>query len=216
MEEYSLSLELLSPTIPASGEGWGSIIDNDIIFDDFGIPYFPARRLKGLLKESSEEVIDMLNLSNIGFSQDILLYAFGTPGSDKGSVAVFNNLYVDQYEDVLKWCKWAIYEKLINIDSILSSFTEVRQQTSIDECGVSEENSLRTSRVLKKGIKFIGNIYLRENDSDVIKLIALSCSNLRHLGSMRHRGFGEVKCTLFKDNIDVCQNAIDEIKRRHI
>ena len=39
-----------------SGAGRGSYIDSDIIVDEEGLPIFPARRLKGLLRESALEV----------------------------------------------------------------------------------------------------------------------------------------------------------------
>lgn len=47
MAVFTFNLELLSDTLIGSGEGWGATIDTDVVFDDFGLPYIPARRVKG-------------------------------------------------------------------------------------------------------------------------------------------------------------------------
>ncbi len=57
-----------------SGTGRGSFIDSDIVFDEYGLPLFPGRRFKGLLRESAEEVIEMLTKcgSNSFLQEEIL------------------------------------------------------------------------------------------------------------------------------------------------
>ena len=39
-----IEMELLSDAIPGSGEGLAGIIDSDITYNEFGIPYIPAKR----------------------------------------------------------------------------------------------------------------------------------------------------------------------------
>ena len=46
MSEYIVTISLESNCLLGSGEGWGSVVDADIVFDNIGLPYFPARRLK--------------------------------------------------------------------------------------------------------------------------------------------------------------------------
>jgi CRISPR/Cas system CMR subunit Cmr4 (Cas7 group RAMP superfamily) len=62
MKTYTLKLTLLSPCLIGSGEGFGAVIDSDIVFDEFGIPYIPAKRIKGCLRDSAIEVCEMFKL----------------------------------------------------------------------------------------------------------------------------------------------------------
>lgn len=214
MKTYKLTIKLISPTLPGSGEGWGGVIDTDIVFDEMGLPFFPARRLKGALRESAKEVIEMLDKAQINpFSSDIIDEAFGKPGSIDASSLIFENLHISEYTRVLNWCRWAIEKGLLSTESVLDVFTELRQQTSINKYGVAEENSLRTSRVLKPGITFLGYVFLRNERKDILKLLTLSCCNLRHLGSMRHRGYGEVECCLYEDEKSLSEQFIAELRK---
>ena len=88
MSVFKLNLKLLSDTLIGSGEGWGAIIDNDIVFDDFGLPYIPARRVKGCLRESALEVMEMFEQSGISFaSRGDIGTLFGKPGqSESGAL----------------------------------------------------------------------------------------------------------------------------------
>ena len=65
MEEYTLKVKLVSPALTASGEGFGAIIDTDIVFDETGLPYIPAKRIKGCLLDSASEVEEMFSKSEI-------------------------------------------------------------------------------------------------------------------------------------------------------
>ena len=39
MKTLTIELKLLSNTLIGSGEGFGAIIDTDVVFDETGIPY---------------------------------------------------------------------------------------------------------------------------------------------------------------------------------
>lgn len=54
-----ISITLLSDTCISDGERYNSYIDNDICYDKYGLPYIPAKRIKGCLRESAMEVNDM-------------------------------------------------------------------------------------------------------------------------------------------------------------
>ena len=71
---------------------------------------------------------------------------------------------------------------------------------------------MRTIRVLQKGHIFYGTIHINaEKAEDIINTLALACLNLRHLGTKRNRGFGEVECQLFDEHRNEIQvlKAID-------
>ncbi|MGI6308496.1 MAG: RAMP superfamily CRISPR-associated protein [Dethiobacteria bacterium] len=217
MQKYRIQLELTSPCLPGAGEGWGSVIDTDLVFDSSGLPYFPARRLKGALRESAVEVMEMMQNAKISyFDQDLIKHVFGTPGDIEGGKIYFSNLHLPQYDEVSAWCRWALqeYNNILSPDVITNVLTEIRQQTSINEDGLAENHSLRTVRVLKTGLSFEGEISLLSKNETAIDLLALSCANLHRLGTMRNRGFGRVKCSLLAGNQNIFEKTINKLEKK--
>lgn len=215
MQDYKIRIEFTSPSLPGAGEGWGSVIDTDVIFDTYGLPYLPARRLKGALKNSALEIIDMLTLSGISsFEAGVVDKAFGLPGFAEGQVC-FSNMYLPQYQQVSAWCRWALqeYSGVLSPDVIINTFTEIRQQTAINKDGLVANHSLRTLRVLKSGMVFEGTVSFINNNADIINLLALACANLRQIGTMRNRGFGQVECSLLENGHNVSHSVIEHLAK---
>ena len=59
MEINNITINLLSDLAVGAGESYQSGVDQDIVYDDFGFPYIPAKRLKGCIRESALELVDM-------------------------------------------------------------------------------------------------------------------------------------------------------------
>lgn len=223
MKSYKITIELKSPCLIGSAEGFGAIIDSDIVFDEFGIPYIPSKRIKGCLRDSAIEICEMFELAEINLidltkdntenKYSIVTSIFGRPGDEKPAPVYFSNLVVKNYDSFKEWLNYLMhsYNKLISREKIIQQFTEIRQQTAIDENGISDEHSLRTIRVAKKGIVFEGKI---DTEIDDVKLLYYAAKNLRRLGTKRNRGFGEVECKLFEDSVEVnFLNELEEICR---
>lgn len=211
MTECTIELELLSDTLINSGEGFGAIIDSDIVFDDIGIPYIPAKRIKGCLRDAAREACVMLDSAGIdkkAMNREneyvIIETAFGKSGDKESAPVFFSNLMIKEYETNQLWLKYlAKTHKVLSRDSIISTFTTIRQQTAVDDDGVADPHSLRTIRVLEKRLCFNGTVRIFTDDPDIIKILALGCLNLRHIGTKRNRGFGEVACKLYEGNTEV-------------
>ncbi|MGI6033419.1 MAG: RAMP superfamily CRISPR-associated protein [Coriobacteriales bacterium] len=186
-----------------SGTGRGSYIDSDIIVDEEGLPIFPARRLKGLLRESALEVKEMLQQAALdGFLPLEVDKVFGT--SESPSVLRINNLYPPEYEETADWIRYIRheYKQLVSKETITNIFTDIRQQTSINKEGYAKEGSLRSIRVLKAPYTFTGIIEILDLSlkTEIETMLALACLNLRRVGSSRNRGWGAVTCTLYAEN----------------
>lgn len=223
MAQYTVKIEFKTPSLLGTGEGWGSVVDSDIIFDDLGLPYFPGRRLKGMLRESAEEVLSFLELSGTtGYCDaNFVREAFGESGSQWGGLLNFDNLYLPDYEAIRQWCAWAYtnstLSKYFMLERVREAMTEIRGQTAIDGEGVAADRSLRHLRLLKAGTCFNGDITLNQglNDSihqKITHLLALACLNFRRAGTRRNRGFGEVKCGLYHNQVDLTQKVLAELK----
>jgi CRISPR-associated protein Csx10 len=200
MQKYKVSIRLISDALIGSGEGYGALIDSDVVFDDAGIPYIPARRIKGMLRDSAEEAFEIIKIGFPSFLKvDLIKELFGAPGLTESARISIANFYIYEYEKNYKWfnyyCSDKNIGKYISKDLIINSFTNLRKQTTIAD-GVAKKNSLRTIRVVNKGITFSGEIEISDNNSELKKLLVLSCLNLKYIGTKRKRGLGEVECSV--------------------
>ncbi len=202
MKPYNLEIELLSPTLAGSGLGFGAAIDTDIVFDDHSIPFIPAKRIKGCLRDSIREILDMFSIAGIGTDKIDLKKTFGETGKEKSAQVYFSNFCIPDYEKNRAWLRYFSdkYRVFITHNRIIKNFTEIHQQTKIDENGVAYEHSLRTIRVLRKGLKFIGKIYIEADEEWVLNTLLLASHNFKHMGTKRNRGYGEICCRIYDPN----------------
>ncbi len=215
MKTYTLQITLESNALIGSGKGYGAIIDADVTFDDIGIPYIPAKRIKGCIRDSAIEICSMFDGAKIKSFLDlttdsssnkfkIITDIFGKQGQESPAPFYFTNLMIDDYNKNKEWLEYFSSEhaNIISGDSIRSFFTELRQQTAIDDNGVAGEHSLRTIRTLRKGRTFKGDLRCKTENQDTERLLAFACRNLRYIGTKRNRGFGKIKCELLELNMD--------------
>lgn len=221
MKTLIMEVELLTPCLAGSGTGFGSLIDTDIVFDEMGIPFIPAKRIKGCLRDSATEIceyferagINYLDLSKDGKDYRIITKTFGRPGEEEPADIYFSNLYIDEYKKVSEWLDYLqnTYSSIINRESVFNYFTELREHTAIDEDrGTAKEHSLRTIRVIKKGSRFKSTIDVLNDSPEVLELLYYGAKNLRHMGTKRTRGFGYVRCKLFEDKKEL--NYMDKLE----
>jgi CRISPR/Cas system CSM-associated protein Csm3 (group 7 of RAMP superfamily) len=221
MVRLNLRLELLSDTLIGSGEGWGANINSDVVFDEFGLPLIPGRRIKGSLRESALEVIEMFEKSGMTrASRQDIDRLFGKTGKDRPGAISFSNCYLDDYLSNREWIKWLMkkYPKYFSKEIILHTFSLVRQQTAINADGTAKDNSLRSLRVLKKGLVFFGNMETSNTiEPDQLGLLSFAARNLRYLGTNRNRGFGYIGCSVLDEKnvldgeyLNNLENSINE------
>lgn len=80
----------------------------------------------------------------------------------------------------------------VNQQKVLSLYTYLRTQTAVDtNTGTAIENSLRTLRVLKKGLIFHADVDLKNND--YAEEFKNAVSMVKHMGVSRTRGLGLVE-----------------------
>ncbi len=206
MKQYTIKLSLDSPALSGSGEGFGAVIDADVPFDDVGIPFIPAKRIKGCLLDAAKEVREMFALAGIDFSLKVE-ETFGVPGARESAPVYFSNLTIPDYQENRAWLEYFIhsnkYPAILSKERVLETFSEIRQQTAINPDGVAFDHSLRTSRLIKKGALFTGNVQMEDDREDIVVTLRLACLNFSHMGTTRNRGFGEVSCTLFHGDREI-------------
>ncbi|MBK9404470.1 MAG: hypothetical protein IPN57_08055 [Ignavibacteria bacterium] len=215
MIKYILEIETLSDTLIGSGEGFGAVIDTDIVFDGVGIPYIPSKRVKGLLKDSAKKVIEMMKTFD-SFHIENEDQLFGKPGMDNSAPFKLSDLYIEDYKNNYEWIEYFTnsdkFKTLFSRDSVTDYFTNVRKSTTIDENGIAKKHSLRTARVLSKGFKFFGDIEIQSDNKEFENLLTLACINLQAMGTKRNRGLGEIKTTLYKEKENLNETILKELE----
>ena len=206
-----ISVSLLSDALPGSGEPIAGLVDIDVVFDQLGLPYIPAKRFKGILRQSARDLGDWNELNH---DVDII---FGKDGSSH-TIFKISNGYIENYQlyhEFLKYCQnhpqlFKIFAKHM----VERFFSYNRAQTSlIRKKLVSKEKSLRTSRVLRKGLKFnfsMNNTINDEMEKTQIKEdLEKICKVTTNFGITRTRGLGEINLELKEEFEDQNQDRVN-------
>jgi CRISPR-associated protein Csx10 len=184
-----IEIELLSEAVFGGDGSPIGTADIEIQTDECGLPYLAGRTLKGLLREQAEWYNHFLPPDERLDGEIARL--FGEPWEDNhealriGSAKLADAIY-----------DFARRHKLGPAD-MLEAVTHIRSMTSIDETGKAAEGTLRQARVVKPGFVFYASVFAASDLTEKEKLLLEKAVKLlRHVGLMRNRGKGEVRCRL--------------------
>lgn len=198
-------IKLLSDLCTSNGEVYNSSIDTDVCYDDYGLPYIPARRIKGCLREVGLELLDWKLIEKENYYK-----IFGKVGEIEGNLKI-SNAKIKNYIDFVSDIKNEKNKELLHQQNVLNNFTYLRVQTKINESGVAEKTSLRTSRVIKRGVEFESYIEIDKSLEDDLKKILKA---FKRMGMSRTRGFGEIEAT-FEECIDTSKKNNKKTKKEN-
>lgn len=216
MKQFELIITLLSDLSPGDGDSVAGLIDNDIAHQ-YGLPIIPAKRLKGALQHVGKELVDWGLVE-----QSELEKLFGAAGqAESGPIQFFDavlykipwSFYREDHEELssieqesdkeLKIEQYAPFvqllrkEKTIHPNEWLQLFSTVRARTAIDiETNTAKSQSLRTMRVVHRGLTFKSKIVLNTSNKESERLLEMCVQGLRRLGLGSTRGLGEVACQI--------------------
>jgi CRISPR-associated protein Csx10 len=223
-EEGTIEVKLTSPMQLASGAADVNV-DADIVHDELGLPYFPGRRLRGLLYESALEVVEMGEAAGVADQFATRALVEELFHHDGGEVELLvDDLHLPDYAAVASdWQRiFSAYGDAVRPDDVLAAYTGLRMQTALDEDGRADDTTLRTIRVLLPGtggenrLSFEGSISIRKGRPGHWQALSWAVKNLRRAGSHRWRGFGGVECTLESSDEKLkprMEQMIDRAKR---
>lgn len=196
-----LKITLESDLCIYSGDTYNSLVDQDVVFDDYGIPYIPAKRLKGCMRETFLEMTDM-GILDIAEYQDL----FGKEGNSNSKFSL-SNAYIDNYDETVEDLRGIGDDVISSPQRVLEQFSYVRTQTALNECGSADDKSLRTMRVVKKGLVFFADLTVDENINEETKVhLCRAAEMVKHIGLSRTRGLGLIK--IETDNISKSAPAV--------
>lgn len=186
-----IEITLVSDLCVSSGEVYNNSIDTEICYDSYGLPYIPAKRIKGCLRECAGELADWHYMERENISG-----IFGEKGTVPAGLHL-SNAYLKDHELYVKDILGLKGNRLVHPQNVLQNFSYTRTQTRIDgEKGIAVAGTLRTARILKKGLVFIAEVGIQDAYE---KDLCRCCKALRYMGVSRTRGLGEVKVSYHKD-----------------
>lgn len=204
MKPYKIEIEVLSPLHLGSGRA-DIVIDAEVVHDKYGLPYFPAKRLKGLLFESAVEMAEISREK--WFTVDEVKQLFGQENADQSAFTI-ENFYLENYASIKEDWKYlnSKYHGIFTREEVLETYTDLRYMTSIDkETGTTKDGSLHNMRIVDAGTVFKGMISLNDESPKNKLIIEYALKNLRFAGAKRNRGCGAIVCKF--------NSALDSVKK---
>ena len=164
-----VTMELLSDAIFGSGYSIPGGEDVAVCRDEGGYPYFKGSTLKGLLRESLENLAAWTGRGTQ--DADALLGQSGWDGTEEARRVHLTALTLEQPPADPEDCY------------------STRTFTSL-EGGVVKTGSLRMAACIRRGLRFSGQLTCAEED-EALLLDALA--GVKWAGTLRSRGFGRVR-----------------------
>lgn len=214
-DEFMLEVTALSPLHLGSGRADVNV-DAEVVHDRAGLPYFPGKRLKGLIYESALEVLEMSELARLNLFTEEEMEELFQHNVQSDTQMTIPNLQLASEEAARQMEEdWLYlqqhYPDLVSAQDVLSLYTSLRYQTMIDrETGTAAETSLRNIRVVDEGLAFCGAVRLKGGTRKKLTILALALRNLSQAGMKRNRGFGRISCAMLQHGKDIRSVLVDE------
>ena len=187
----TIEIELRSDLCAGVGKHYASVIDLDTALDEYGIPFIPARRIKGCLRELADELNCLAPCDLSGL--------FGERGSASPGSLRITDARIPDYNGQLDEIRTALQSGEVHANDITELFCSVRASTALEN-DTAKKRTLRFMRavnrispVSEEPLRFFADV---EFDKAYKEAMDLLCRGLRNIGYKRSRGFGLVKCTL--------------------
>ncbi len=221
MSIHQMKITLLSDLCVADGSVYNSMIDVECVRDRFGLPFIPAKRIKGVLRECAIELKD--------WGTDIDLESiFGKEGEqEKQGKLRISDAKLEDYQTFLDEIQSNPKSAIFHPQNVLNTFSYIRTQTSIEYAtGVAKKHSLRTMRVLHKGLVFVGNVEIEESpgagqdkeqngSESILNQLEEMCKLFTHFGMARTRGLGDVKVEFIANKGNTKGEAKESDNKNH-
>jgi len=219
MEEYTIKINFLTDSVFGSGYSVPGYIDADVMYDEYGFPYINGKTLKGKLGEMAAMFVNMVkSVPELSYCSDVFQQKrdklFGVADEYEHNKLKFSDCEVSK--NIREYFKVHMKSSGIIPGEILEALTHTETTTSIDyERGVAKKNSLRTFRIINRGITLYSTISSPVKlDDDERIILASSCSLLRHLGSHETKGKGFAKVSLLYEGKDVRSDYITLLDKK--
>ncbi len=177
-----IKMILRSDAIFGNGKSIPGAEDISVLSDKYGFPYYKGGTFKGIFREELTNYLDIIDFADKEAKISSLL---GKSGSDASGSLVFSDFTLSET------VRAAVLKEIGNNNpgAVMDSVTNMRTFTAVDD-GMVQNGSLRFARCVNQGLVFYSHIICDKEDEE---LICNVCGMIKHIGSMRNCGFGNVE-----------------------
>lgn len=229
LEKLEITIELQSDTCCSTGQSNNPEADILISTDKYGLPIIKGTLIKGLLLENARLLAGnnigiYADIFGVGGGKRAKI-RIPSKASIENSDALhqwirFRTETTDSpgsqnIPDKLNWLQYGQGESKnrVNKSNITKAFTSIRSNTAISEKdrGIAKKHSLRATQVVshkqKKDTKdtplrFSLTVFGRNLSKEEKTAFENLVKSLRHIGTGKHRGLGEVSCAVVEKKTD--------------
>lgn len=208
MSQYSITFTLLSDATFGSGDGVAGLIDREVSYDRYGLPFLKGRTLKGLLREEVYNILDSLQaigIANYSQWEDACIALLGYSKSEQRQAATLHYGSAQLPKPIRDTVRKSLSAQGNDLlpHEVLGSLTAVRRQTAITPEGLPVDASLRTMRVILRQTPFVSNLRGKRPLTNIeIALLAATVLAFRRAGTGRNRGRGLLQADLLNADGD--------------
>lgn len=212
MSTYTLHLTLLRDTTFGRGDGVAGLLDTEVDYDEYGLPFLRGRALKGMLVYECADILFALQQAKkeIESWQQAARFLFGEPGSQldgKAQLHLGNARLPDELQQAIRYQMRLDPTKRGQLQTdVLNALTTIRRQTAVEVDGVAKDQSLRAVRLICRQTQFEAPLSFAtaiEIDPKAKGLLAACVKAFRRAGTSRNRGPGLLQATLCEDGQDI-------------
>ena len=183
-----IRMELLSDVILGNGISVPGGEDISVLHDVDGFPFYRGTTLKGIFRE---ELLNYLEWNGNAESEEEATRLLGNVGDKQsGQKIVFGDLTLSS--GVRSVILNEMKDKERHGNAVLEALTNMRTFTRINEMGIADEGSLRMARCVNSGLIFYGDVLCAPEDEPMVEEVL---GMIKWIGTMRNRGFGQVRIT---------------------
>ena len=185
-----IQMELDSDGIFGSGKSRPGGEDICVQADAQGFPYMKGSTIRGIFREELINHLCWQGLSEAEIRERVaaLLGEAGYDGIEAARKLRFTDL------TLLLAVRQRILAEEASPEEILGMFTYLRTFTALED-GMVKEGSLRIGRCIKRGLHFYGAVECAAEDAVLVREVM---ERIKWVGTMRGRGFGKVRITVWK------------------
>ncbi|MDR2751670.1 MAG: RAMP superfamily CRISPR-associated protein, partial [Clostridiales bacterium] len=131
MVNRQIEITLRSELCAASGDGFAGVLDSDIVFDALGLPYIPAKRIKGCLREAALDILSVSDEYEKAYET-----LFGKTGDIRSGGIKLGNGFLKDYDTIASELK----TKGTHMNEAMNLHTQIRVRTRMED-GKSADGS---------------------------------------------------------------------------
>ncbi|MEM9758086.1 MAG: RAMP superfamily CRISPR-associated protein [Pseudomonadota bacterium] len=215
----SLDVTLRSDALFGASHGIAGAADVEAELEtDTSLPFLRGRTLKGLLVEACADLLYAARAAQspgLDRLQEAARFLFGRPGSDyaaRGRLRVGAARLPASLRDAVREALQNTTRQITRTD-VVEALTTLRRQTALDASGAPVKESLRSARLVTRGLTLEARLRFASRPSaDALTLLAACARTVHRGGTNRTRGMGRIHLQL-RSRAETAATPPDELWR---